>query len=881
MSTKTIKNLVMMLFLIGCALLFKLQSFHFIYGITLSFSTIFLLVFVTLFGVRKTLIATLLIHFINVTVFEVIPWDIIYIMEVIIVGFLYNSKRKGNMVLWVIVFWIILGIPTSLISYQLFLPELSGIVLSFKILLNVFNAFINALIADIILSYIPLRKWLEENGKKHLFNFQHLLFHMIICAIIFPFLINNAIIHWNSYQSYQSAAEQLGINASNNIEKEISKWTKEEMDHLKLFSTIQLGYLNEVINRNSSAEIYDIVVTNQQGKVMSTTYTERELGASFTSTNNADVESISENFYQYLSYGSREPLLLAWSKGKYIYETEIANEQINLSIHFPISYYQNKVLEEYFGQLQFILLFLVFAATLLYFIKRIFVENLNKLAITTTGLPTKLKKSETIEWPSSSVLEINSLMNNFKSMSSNLNSMFQESNETNRMLENTTLQLKKSEEKLQQLAYYDNLTKLPNRTYFQEYLTTLLKEARNANGKIAVLFFDLNEFKSINDTLGHAAGDELLQRVANKFKKLETNLIKVFRLGGDEFVIVMKVEGIEEVSEFGVTIQEMFSEPFTLKTLSLYITTSVGVSLFPDNGNSVDELVKHADMAMYKSKEMGKNHIEFFNQQMQKDFKERMLLNSGLRQALQEKHFEMVYQPKINNITGEVSGFEALMRWNHPKLGNISPAKFIPLAEELGLIFQLDEWGLKEACRQNKEWQAAGVDSIPVSVNLSAKHFYYDHIVPMVTKALDESGLDPKYLKLEITESVFMKNVQAVITKIEQLKEIGVLISIDDFGIGYSSLNHLIHLPINEVKLDKNFISEINMDQKKAAIFKAIVELAKNMKLNVVAEGVETEGEMHFLKLEKCDEIQGYYYSKPLSKESFLEFIKRKNEGSK
>nr|WP_246596218.1 EAL domain-containing protein [Bacillus alkalicola] len=458
--------------------------------------------------------------------------------------------------------------------------------------------------------------------------------------------------------------------------------------------------------------------------------------------------------------------------------------------------------------------------------------------------------------------------------------MFNEIKSVNKQLENTTENLKESEQELHRLAYYDNLTGLPNRTYFYQYLEEMLSEQSKVDVKVAVLFFDLNEFKSINDTLGHAAGDDLLKLVAENFIQLRTNDRQVFRLGGDEFVYVLTIENKADVIAFVTKIKNLFAKPFKLNDLSLYVTTSIGVSIYPDNGKTIDDLVKYADMAMYKAKEVGKNHIEFFDESMKKDFSERMLINSGLREAIDENQFRMVYQPKINIENNTVSGIEALIRWTHPIHGEITPDKFIPLAEESGFIFQIDEWAIVESCRYNKNMQDRGAPKVPVSVNMSAKHFNHQRIVNMVKTALDKSGLAPEYLTIEITETVFLKNETDVFGMIAELKDLGVKLSIDDFGIGYSSLTHLVDLPINEVKLDKNFIRNITVDSKKSTIVQVILELSNNLGLDVVAEGVETKGELEYLKGINCKEIQGFYFSKPLSKEEIFEFLTDK-EGLK
>ncbi|MBU9722385.1 MULTISPECIES: putative bifunctional diguanylate cyclase/phosphodiesterase [Bacillaceae] len=880
MSKPTLKNTTIFLSLFLLALLFR-NEFHYIYGVTMSFATIFLFIFVRLFGLRNTAIVAILIHVLSVFLFKIPFWDIVFITEVLIIAAIYLYKNRGNLVLWGVYYWILVGIPLSFLLYYIYIPELQGTQLIFQVSIVTFNGLINVLIADIILSYLPVERWLNGKGEqKKLFNFQHFLFHVILCALLFSFILNITVSQLNSYTSLQNSIQNSAAITTKNIERVLLQWSRDDINRLLLSNTIQVGYLNEVIERMATEEIFEIVVIDHDDKIITGTGEWLWSNGQLDWRNRTDVSNIGEDFYQSLPRDTPPLPLMVWEEGRFIYEKKLTSLPFTITMKYPIGFYQERLMSESLEQLRFLLFFSIFAGGLMFAVKRILVRNLNLLAEATTGLPQKLKNSEKIEWPNSSVLELHSLIENFKSMSFNLANMFNEIKSVNKQLENTTENLKESEQELHRLAYYDNLTGLPNRTYFYQYLEEMLSEQSKVDVKVAVLFFDLNEFKSINDTLGHAAGDDLLKLVAENFIQLRTNDRQVFRLGGDEFVYVLTIENKADVIAFVTKIKNLFAKPFKLNDLSLYVTTSIGVSIYPDNGKTIDDLVKYADMAMYKAKEVGKNHIEFFDESMKKDFSERMLINSGLREAIDENQFRMVYQPKINIENNTVSGIEALIRWTHPIHGEITPDKFIPLAEESGFIFQIDEWAIVESCRYNKNMQDRGAPKVPVSVNMSAKHFNHQRIVNMVKTALDKSGLAPEYLTIEITETVFLKNETDVFGMIAELKDLGVKLSIDDFGIGYSSLTHLVDLPINEVKLDKNFIRNITVDSKKSTIVQVILELSNNLGLDVVAEGVETKGELEYLKGINCKEIQGFYFSKPLSKEEIFEFLTDK-EGLK
>ena len=528
---------------------------------------------------------------------------------------------------------------------------------------------------------------------------------------------------------------------------------------------------------------------------------------------------------------------------------------------YPISQDQDQVFKDFIPHLKLLLIYSVLTILFVQVISRLFMKNIQQLVTITTDLPKKLFNLEKIEFPQSNIAEIRSLTQNLQLMSQKLKELFKESIEMNTLLINQTNKLKESEQKLHQLAYYDYLTTLPNRLYFQSYVKDLIKQ--NQLKKIAIIFLDINQFKQVNDTLGHDAGDNLLQLTANRLNTLTNHQLKVFRLGGDEFVIVQAVNCQSEVELSLEKIKKEFSSPFRVNEKVLYITLSIGISLFPEDGRDLDTLVKYADIAMYVSKEKGGNATEFFNDTMKQKYRERLVLENCLRTAINEGGFELFYQPKIQ--FGQISSVEALLRLNDPIQGHVSPDKFIPIAEENGLISKIDEWVLIEACRQNKRWQEENFGKVPISVNISAINLQQNYLIPLVERALIETGLSPEYLKLEITENVFIKNPKQVVEVINQLRNLGVRISIDDFGKGYSSFNHLLQLPIDEIKIDSHFIKDIHQDEKKALIVKSILDIAHGLRLNVVAEGVETENEKDFLIHLGCDEIQGYLFSRPLN----------------
>lgn len=424
---------------------------------------------------------------------------------------------------------------------------------------------------------------------------------------------------------------------------------------------------------------------------------------------------------------------------------------------------------------------------------------------------------------------------------------------------------KKSVERLNYLASHDALTNLPNRTLFYDRLGQAISRVAWRNRFAAVLFLDLDRFKVINDTLGHAVGDLLLQVVAERLGSLLRSGDTVARLGGDEFVIILDdVAKAEDVAKVCQKILEALSMPFFLKEHELFITASIGISLFPNDGRDAETLLKNADTAMYKAKEQGRNNYQHFSPSMNVKALERLSLETNLRYALERDEFLLHFQPFVSLATGEIVGMEALIRWRHPQLGMVPPSQFIPLAEETGLIVPISEWVLKAACEQNKKWQNEGLKPIRMAVNLSARQFYEKDFQKGVISILRKTGLDPNYLELELTESIFMKNAEATIRALDELHQIGIAISIDDFGTGYSSLGYLKRFPVNKLKIDQSFVRDAVQDSEDAAITNAIVVLGRTLQLKTIAEGVETIEQLELLRSIGCDEIQGYFFSRPL-----------------
>ncbi len=442
------------------------------------------------------------------------------------------------------------------------------------------------------------------------------------------------------------------------------------------------------------------------------------------------------------------------------------------------------------------------------------------------------------------------------------------------------------EDRIRDLAYFDGLTGLPNRRLFQEKLHPALEAARRHRRTAALLFLDLDRFKRINDTMGHTAGDDLLREAAQRISQCirmtdcvvrpggQDRDFLVARLGGDEFIVLLsEIERVQDAARVARRVIDSLLRPFTLGGQEVFISGSIGIAIYPLDGEDPETLLKNADTAMYHAKDQGRNNYQFYTESMNASAFERLVLETNLRRALEREEFALHFQPQVCLRTGQVTGAEALVRWQHPDLGLVPPSGFIGIAEETGLITALGHWVLRAACSQGRQWQEAGRDDLRIAVNVSSRQFAQKGFAGMVARVLNETGMNPARLDLELTETYLMEDAEESLSVLRDLKALGVLLSIDDFGTGYSSLGYLRRLPIDALKVDRSFLAGVPGDDDRTTITNAIIALGRSLRLRVIAEGVESGHQLAFLRDQGCDEIQGYLVSRPVPAERFAEFL--------
>lgn len=837
-------KLWLFIILIILAIFFKLNKIEMYFGIEIDFSVAFLLLILLNFGLKKALITTAAITIGYIILFNGEYIQVTDILKIAFIGTICKRKLKINTIISEFIFWVVFTIPIIYsIIYFGGVNELEDYYF-FRVLFLIVNGILNSFLAEVTSVYIINTRVYK---KRVMLKYKEVILHIVTLAILIPFIINIFSDLKNSYDNIVNITESSSDEIYHYILDELDTWNDKSITNLKLSGVIETGLLKESMRKSSRYKPYNIHILDRNNRII-------------IDIKNYSKEIVSKKDFE--TYKVTEKLMKAvpinegrmyfnnnLEDGYFIYNEELGDLDITLMIEIPTEIYNDRIINEYLRQFKFLILFILFIAVISAILNRVIFNSLSKLSVSTKNLPEKLEDDIFIKWPESNIEEINLLTKNIDSMAHTIRENF--------------INLNKTKKKLYELAYYDMLTTLPNRVFFKKYLEEVVDNISGIN-KVCVMFMDLNRFKIINDTWGHHIGDKLLGEVANRLKVMQNENCNVFRLGGDEFVLVLQFSNYEDIRIIGNEVISKFKKVFKIDDLIINTTCSLGASIYPDHSKDIDTIIKYADISMYASKENGGNYLQLFNEKINEKVIEKILIEEGINKALDKDEFILNYQPKICGMGGKIVSIEALIRWKSKSLGVVPPDKFIPIAEETDLILDIDKWVIFKACKENKRLQDEGYSKIPISVNVSARHFAHIEILDIVEEALEKSSLEPKYLKVEITEGVLIKNVDMVSDIIRKLKVIGVQVSIDDFGKGYSSINQLMTLPINEVKIDRDFIKDISKDIKKKNVVGLIVELAHSLELNVVAEGIETKEEKTYLESIGCDELQGFLFSKPI-----------------
>ncbi|GIQ67505.1 putative bifunctional diguanylate cyclase/phosphodiesterase [Xylanibacillus composti] len=851
------KRLAALLVCIGLAAAGYAVTLPTAFGLDMIFSGIFLLVLVRVLGVwagTGEAAVTAGIVYAGIT-----PNPVVFMLliEIMFIGVLTRIGKGTSVFGASCLYWGFLGLPLLTgILYGFGEPELIAAILILG--KSAANGLFNAWVADILLIYTPVQRWLSREGVQQ-YSLRQIMFHITMGVVMVPFLLFTVISGWFQSNSIQNRSEELAASVAQFVQEDLGSWSSLEITQLQLGGAVQLGRLNELLRQSNAKNDWIVSMETPYGLSMDGTRVERTSGLDGWQRS-GNIKPLAEGLYEWSPGGQALYDILSWREIEQIVQLSIDPLPFTFYVRVPLSAYMQDTQQFYAIQYGVMILYIVFGTLATLFLSHSMSRSIAGLAHTTIDLPEKLKRQESIDWPSSSLREIHQLITNFRGMSDNLYSAF--------------LKLKQSEQTLHELAYFDALTRLPNRRSFTRDLSRLLDEADARGSHAAVLFMDLDRFKQINDSLGHTAGDELLKGIADRLQKVMGDKGGVYRLGGDEFTIILPETEEEEIHALAQAVQQACREPYAISGQELRTFVSIGISMIPRDGNDLDTIVRHADMAMYKAKGEGGRGYEFYHDSIGHT-EDRMLLEIELHKAAANEEFELYYQPKVQVATGEVTGVEALIRWNHAERGVVPPDQFIPLAEVTGLIVPIGEWVLRDACRQAKLWHDKGICPLAVSVNISARQLSGDHLVQTITRILEETGLPPSSLELEITEGSLIWDKDLAVRTLSIMKHLGIRISIDDFGTGYSSLGQLRQLPIHTIKIDKSFVRSIDKDGVNAAIVEAIIRLSKSMQLEVLAEGVETGEELHMLERIGCDQVQGYLFSKPLPAEACESLLTR------
>lgn len=808
-------------------------------------------------------------------------------LEMILVGYMYERKR-GFLLLWDSLFWFGIGAPLAAVLFCLQTNEYNAEAL-LQYFMFAMSGLLNALIADVVVTYMPWKRLLPDLRTKPVYLNQ-LLMHLSVAIVFIPFLLNMLIDSREMQQDIErDSLARIELQTAQ-ISDALLQMDRKQRQGLNLGSIMETGKLHDNLKLHSQNGLLKLAAFNQKGQLVASSdevwfesnavYMEDTVPnkspvrmAAHHSQIRMDAYGVKSSFSRILppdrnyDYGTRR-----WNDGYYVLEDKLTDHPIAKVVGFiPISYFLQTTIDVYLRK--FLMLFMVclLATGVSLAVSRFIVRSLRDLEEATAGMQHKLLKDKSVKWPCIRIGEIRLLAINFRAMSDRLTEVFKEMLRMNEKLLDQTKMLELSEERLQHIAYYDTLTQLPNRHYFTMNVERALEDADNKVNSLALMFIDIDRFKHINDSLGHNVGDMLLvqiaQRLSDSLSKLSGRHLSS-RYGGDEFIIMLEDSSREEVNAVAMRILQRLRESFLVQAHELFVSASIGVSLYPDNGYAYTDLLKQADTAMYAAKDSGGHSVVFYDELQPSLQPERMFMETRLYKALERRELLLHYQP-IVDASGKVTAAEVLLRWLSGNEGFISPTQFIPVAEETGLIVPIGEWVLRSACMQYRMWADAGMPAFQLAVNVSLRQLLTNDFVATIDRIIRECEFNPSDLILEITEGYVSKSIEQVNEVLHSLKKRGIQIAIDDFGTGYSSLHRLKTLPAHVLKIDRSFVRHLFVDKVNTAIVQAVIQMGDSMNLKVTAEGIETPQELEKLLTLGCRQFQGYYISPPLAANEF------------
>lgn len=836
-----------------------LKVFHvdLVFGITINISSIIIILVYLMFGRKKALIVSFVSSVIDIGFFHGYYVELLQVAEIWFIHHLDKRYKDMSIMVKDALFWLTSGIPALVIICGF----IEGIAINkyyiFALAYLFTNSVFNTFISETAYIYYFNRKFCKERIE---LSFKTILIHILMLAIFIPFAAHMIVDIVKVDKNIVTALKTETKEVFANVSYVVNSWNTEEIKELTLINPVEMKKLQDNIEPYIESKDYNFTIKNSDGDTVLNIKNSEDIMQNESDYVKGKVYT--EDFYKLVPKESESKFINAqWASGYFIFEKNIENTDLKFIIEIPVSNYDRRITIECVSQIVLLAFSIVFIWLIVGMFNMLIIKDLSNVYENSNDLDKVLNGDSELVWPKSNIYEIEKLTSNTKKMIEELKWNF--------------VSIKKSEKRLYELAYYDNLTTLPNRLYFQKTIEELAQNGQ----RLAVLFLDLDRFKVINETLGYNIGDKLLKVVATRLMELKNEKRSVFRLGGDEFVVIFKLDSNDDVEQIGREVLSKFQDSFKLHKMVFDVDCSVGASVYPDHSENINTILQYADIAMYKAKS-GNRQLQVFDKDLKDIVLNKLIIEREIVNALENNEFKLNYQPKYDNNTETVSSLEALIRWTNKELGVVPPNRFISIAEESNLILKIDEWVLVNACIENKRLQDEENVKVPISVNISAKHFSTREIEGLIKYALEVSGLEAKYLIIEITEGVLIRNFQVVEDVINNLNKMGISVSIDDFGTGYSSFKQLMRLPINEIKIDKLFVDDIQFDNKKRSVVKTITELAHGLDLNVVVEGIETEEERKCIGEIGCDELQGYLFSKPVTFEELRNTIKKRREES-